>query len=508
MQMTPLQLRSCRPYVRWWNRLTTIGPAFGYFANVTKTWLITKEQHLSAAQACFAGTSVNIIHEGRPHLGAAIGTQEYAESYIHYKIEQRATEMKSLASIYPTPCCLLSLYNTHGLTSRWTCLARTMPHISALLQPLENIIRTDVLHALTGKAPPGDLKRDLLALPARLGGIALLNPTKASELEFSSSLLALEPLRDLILSQDPTYSSEVWDKQTSIKNAIHKQNLLAEKSKVSALLPRLDDTLRRAVKLASEKGASNWLTSLPLSLFGFSLHKGAFRDSLTLRYGWLPSDTPSHCDCGSKFSIEHCLSCCKGGFPSLRHNEIRNITARLLTKVCHDVCVEPNLQTITGEVFSRATSNIQEGARLDVATNGFWGGIYERTFLDVRVFNLHAHSYSSIPLSTCYHKHENTKKHSCEQCIREVEHASLIFSASGGMTKEATTFYKRLASCLAEKRDQPYSCTMNWLRCLSFYLLRSAIQCIRGARSSKGWAIGPQIPCDVINRKAVVTNSL
>ena len=93
----------------------------------------------------------------------------------------------------------------------------------------------------------------------------------------------------------------------------------------------------------------------------------------------------------------------------------------------------------------------------------------------------------------------------------EVEHASftpLVFSASGGLAMEATYFYKRLASRLAEKRDQPYSCTMNWLRCLlSFSLLRSAIRCFRGARSSKGsWVIGPPIPTDLINSEALLTN--
>ncbi len=58
----------------WWNRLTAHGPAFGYFASASKTWLITKEPNLSAAQACFSGTGVHITSEGRPHLGAPIGT--------------------------------------------------------------------------------------------------------------------------------------------------------------------------------------------------------------------------------------------------------------------------------------------------------------------------------------------------------------------------------------------------------------------------------------------------
>ncbi len=179
---------------------------------------------------------------------------------------------------------------------------------------------------------------------------------------------------------------------------------------IRALNPRLDDTLRRAVDLASEKGASSWLTSLPLSGFGFTLHKGAFRDALSLRYGWLPSNSPTHCDCGSLFTVDHCLSCCKGGFLTLRHNEIRDLTARLVTEVSHEVRVEPNLQPITGEVFSRATSNTQEGARLDVVASGFWGGRYERTFINVRIFNPHAQSNRNIPLPSCYRKHENIKR--------------------------------------------------------------------------------------------------
>ena len=45
------------------------------------------------------------------------------------------------------------------------------------------------------------------------------------------------------------------------------------------------------------------------------------------------------------------------------------------------------------------------------------------------------------------------------------------------------------------KWDQTYSCTITLLRfLLSFSLLRSAIQCIRGARSSKGQPVGNPIP--------------
>ena len=116
-----------------------------------------------------------------------------------------------------------------------------------------------------------------------------------------------------------------------------------------------------------------------------------------------------------------------------------------------------DLQPITGEVLADASSNAQDGARLDIAANGFWGGRFERTFFDVRVFNPHAPSNRH---SNCYRKHELEKKRQYEQRVREVEHASftpLVLSATGGIANQATVFYKRLACCLAMKWDQPYT---------------------------------------------------
>ena len=144
------------------------------------------------------------------------------------------------------------------------------------------------------------------------------------------------------------------------------------------------------MKLASEKGSSISLTVLPLSEHGFALHKGAFHDALALRYGWTPDRLPSKCDCGVSFSVEHALSCPKGEFPSIRQNEIRDLTATLLTEVCNDMCIEPELQPVTDEELTSATANSQAGARLDIAAKGVWGGTFERTYFDVRVFNPHA----------------------------------------------------------------------------------------------------------------------
>ena len=50
------------------------------------------------------------------------------------------------------------------------------------------------------------------------------------------------------------------------------------------------------------------------------------------------------------------------------------MTAHLLTEVCHQVQVEPELQPVSNpDSFSLSTANTQEGARLDFVMNGFWG---------------------------------------------------------------------------------------------------------------------------------------
>ena len=243
---------------------------------------------------------------------------------------------------------------------------------------------------------------------------------------------------------------------------------------------------------------------MPLEEHEFYLHKGAFWDAIALRYNWPLSRLPTSCACGASLSVEYTLSCPKGGFPSIRHNEIRNFTATLLTEICTDVCVEPELQPLSGESLAYKTANTNDGARLDIAANGLWGGgRYERTFADVRIFNPHASVHRNVPMSTCYKSHEKMKKREYEQRVREVEQATftpLVLLATGGTANEANHFYKRVASRLAAKWDQPYSCTLSWLHCrLTYSLLRSAIQCLRGgARFCVGRAQRYLAPVDLV----------
>ena len=55
-----------------------------------------------------------------------------------------------------------------------------MPDISALLQPLEDMLHTTVLPARTGRETPSDAEQGLFALPTKLGGAGVINPSELS----------------------------------------------------------------------------------------------------------------------------------------------------------------------------------------------------------------------------------------------------------------------------------------------------------------------------------------
>jgi hypothetical protein len=490
---------------QWWESLLLRGPSFGYYVNRSKTWLIVKEELEDEARSLFSDFDINITTEGRPYLGSPIGTESFIHSYVKSKVDTWLTIINTLSEVaLPSPHAAYAAF-THGISSLWTFLCRTTPDICHLLEPLELLIRSKLIPTLTGQTPPNDLTRRLLALPSRLGGINFSSPTSLEhEYGFSTRLSA--PLSSLILDPDPSiHPLDIYLQQVEIRKTLAQERKQLACSAATTLLPLLSSDLQLSVKLAQEKGASSWLIALPLRQHGFALHKSAFRDALALRYGWIPKDIPSECPCGKPFHVEHALSCTKGGFPTLRHNEIRDLTASLLSEVCSNVSVEPPLQNLSGEHLPSGSVNREDGARADIAVDGFWGLSRERTYFDVRVFNPYAPSNKNQSLASSYRNQEKEKKRHYSQRINVIELGSftpIILSSTGGYAREATVFYKRLASLLSESRNEHYNITISWLRCIiNFSLLRSSIQCIRGARSSRGMPYR-QTPISVIHAES------
>ena len=113
----------------------------------------------------------------------------------------------------------------------------------------------------------------------------------------------------------------------------------------------MDEKEKRLVKISTEKDLSNWLTMLSITEHSFELSKQQFWDSVRLRYGWEIANLP----CESKFDIQHSISCKKGGFVSIRQNDLHDLTARIVSEEEHG-----------------RTANRSNEERLEIRAQGFW----------------------------------------------------------------------------------------------------------------------------------------
>ena len=113
-----------------------------------------------------------------------------------------------------------------------------------------------------------------------------------------------------------------------------------------------------------------------------------------------------------------------GGLTIARHNEVRDITAVWLTKICTEKEKEPQVQSLSGKIIQPRNANKQDDARLGIRAKGFWRR-QQDAYFDVRVFHPNASSYQSTNIPAPYRQHKMAKKRGCVDWIREAEYAVL-----------------------------------------------------------------------------------
>ncbi|KAG0729843.1 hypothetical protein GWK47_003384 [Chionoecetes opilio] len=127
--------------------------------------------------------------------------------------------------------------------------------------------------------------------------------------------------------------------------------------------------------------------------------------------------------------------------------------------------------------------------------------------MDIRIFDPMAACHRGISLEAAHQRNEQDKIRSYGDRIRNVDHGSftpLVFTTSGEMGPKVKCFYSRLADVMAEKKHQPRSHVVAWMRCrLSFSLLRSALLCLRVTR----YSAPTTIDLDGLNYQATVVES-
>ena len=181
----------------------------------------------------------------------------------------------------------------------------------------------------------------------------------------------------------------------------------SKNDRLNNLLHEVENTLmpeqNRAAKQAKQKDASSWLISL--EDHGFTLTKGEFRDALALRYNKPLYSLLSNCPCDQKFNVTHALNCKKGGFVTMRHNNIHDFEANLIRIMQNDVEVESQLQQVENEHFNGLK---EDYARPDIRAKGVLRNA--QNAYDVRATNINSDSQKNMPVEKILSKHKQDMK--------------------------------------------------------------------------------------------------
>ena len=185
-------------------------------------------------------------------MGAALGTRSFTEMYVTTKVKEWTEEICKLSSFALTQPHAAYAAFVHGLIGKWAYLARSVPYISNLFLPLEHVIRHHFLPALTGRQNINDQERELLSLPARLGGIGSINPCKMTDHQFDISTQVTYPLTTTILQQIHEHSLETICEQQQIRKEVKRFYQQQQRNDAATLVTELPGPLSWAMEFASE----------------------------------------------------------------------------------------------------------------------------------------------------------------------------------------------------------------------------------------------------------------
>ena len=188
--------------------------------------------------------------EGRKHLGAALGSRSFVEQYVGGKVEDWVGEVTRLAEFARSQPQASYAAFTFGLRHRWTYFMRKLTDIKNLRQPLERAILEVLIPSLIGRNY-SKAERNLVALPVRMGGLGIINPSDDADVGYSASIRVSAPLVSKIEAQSHETPEEAEVQLLLYATRKEKDDGLKEKlEEVKAQKALLPDKTQRAVDLA------------------------------------------------------------------------------------------------------------------------------------------------------------------------------------------------------------------------------------------------------------------
>ena len=156
--------------------------------------------------------------------------------------------------------------------------------------------------------------------------IGLTDPRETAKMEYEHSIQITNKLttKTYTLKLDLDYNPSDQQFTRHTKSRIRQEKNAKCKNIRDELLAEMTPESQQLIKGATEKGASSWLSALPIKANGYALNKQELTDTICMRYGWKVKGIPTHCACGKTNSVDHSLICKLGGYTSMRHNSVRH----------------------------------------------------------------------------------------------------------------------------------------------------------------------------------------
>ena len=153
---------------------------------------------------------------------------------------------------------------------KFSYFMRTINCISYFMSQVEKIIKEKLIPALFDGFSIQEEFRKLLALPCKLGGIGIIDPTENANNENNNSRELKGQLTNSIKQQEHGYTvsdENIKNCKSSIKKKRKDKNL----NILTSLREQMSSQHKRLNNIAQEQSSSSWITVLPIKQFGFSL---------------------------------------------------------------------------------------------------------------------------------------------------------------------------------------------------------------------------------------------
>ena len=211
-----------------------------------------KEKYQSKAKQIFQGSKITITTEGHRYLGSVIGSKTFKKSYIKELVSKWCEELTKLSEIAKTQPQAAYAVFTSGYKHKFSYFMQTINCISNFVSPVENIIKEKMIPALFDGFPVSEEFRKLLALPCKLGGMSIIDPTENANDEYNNSKELISQLTNSIKQQEHRYTAS--DKNiTNCKSSTRKKRKDKHLNILSLLRQQMSSKNKRLNNIAENK---------------------------------------------------------------------------------------------------------------------------------------------------------------------------------------------------------------------------------------------------------------